>query len=242
MTPYGFVAFHNGNYLQDTSRFGRWRKIVHWIHGLHPRFVLWIAVWIGSVLLPTFAGCQPSSPGASSSPGATSSTLPPVEIFFSPHGGCTEAAVREIDAARSVLLVQAYSFTSTPIAKALVAAHRRGVKVRVILDKENETEKYSAAVFLIHEGVPTQIDAKHAIAHNKIMIIDEQTVITGSFNFTKQAETSNAENLLVIRDAKIAARYIANWREHAEHSQEYRQKIESRESSSGRSERRQRRD
>jgi len=66
-----------------------------------------------------------------------------------------------------------------------------------------------------------KIDAKHAIAHNKVMIIDGEAVITGSFNFTKAAEESNAENLLVIRDKKLAERYIKNWQEHERHSEVY---------------------
>jgi phosphatidylserine/phosphatidylglycerophosphate/cardiolipin synthase-like enzyme len=62
------------------------------------------------------------------------------------------------------------------------------------------------------------------IAHNKVMILDGQTVITGSFNFTKSAEESNAENLLVIRDAAIAGQYAANWHAHAQHSEPYQRK------------------
>jgi len=65
------------------------------------------------------------------------------------------------------------------------------------------------------------IDGVHAIAHNKVMIIDGQTVITGSFNFTTAAERQNAENLLVVRDHALAARYAENWRAHAEHSTPY---------------------
>ncbi len=150
--------------------------------------------------------------------------LPPIEVHFSPKGGCTEAIVAEIDAAKNTILVQAYSFTSKPIAEALVAAHNRGVKVNVILDSDQETANYSEADFLIHAGIPTLIDDKHAIAHNKVMIIDDNVVITGSFNFTNQAETSNAENLLVIRDKLVAKAYADNWRAHAAHSRQYEDK------------------
>ena len=144
-----------------------------------------------------------------------------IQVFFSPNGGCTEAVVENLNHARSNVLVQAYSFTSAPIAKALVEAHRRGVKVEVILDKSQRTEKYSEADFLQHEGIPTYIDARHAIAHNKIMIIDGQTVITGSFNFTKAAEANNAENLLVIGDPALAGKYLTNWKAHLAHSEAY---------------------
>jgi len=107
-----------------------------------------------------------------------------VAVYFSPPGGPTSAVVREVNAATTQILVQAYSFTSAPIAKALVDAHERGVPVVVVLDKSNETEKYSAATFLVHAGIQTLIDDQHAIAHNKVMVIDSATILTGSFNFT----------------------------------------------------------
>jgi phosphatidylserine/phosphatidylglycerophosphate/cardiolipin synthase-like enzyme len=87
-------------------------------------------------------------------------------VYFSPNGGATDAVVREVDAATQQILLQAYSFTSAPIAKALIDAHKRGVKVLVVLDKSNETQKYSAATFLVHVGIQTLIDDQHAIAHN----------------------------------------------------------------------------
>jgi phosphatidylserine/phosphatidylglycerophosphate/cardiolipin synthase-like enzyme len=150
--------------------------------------------------------------------------LPPINAYFSPKGGCTDAIVREIDAAKSSILVQAYSFTSSAIAKALREAHKRGVQAAVILDKAQETDIYSEADLLLHEGIRTLIDAEHQIAHNKIMVIDGGVVITGSFNFTKQAEEGNAENLLIIRDPDIAKRYTDNWNVHAAHSREYEEK------------------
>jgi phosphatidylserine/phosphatidylglycerophosphate/cardiolipin synthase-like enzyme len=143
--------------------------------------------------------------------------------YFSPNGGCTQAIVEALGVAKSSILVQAYSFTSAPIAKALVDAYKRGVNVQVILDKSQRSERYSSATFLANEGIPTYIDAAHKIAHNKIMVIDGKTVITGSFNFTKSAEEGNAENLLVISNAPdLAQRYTSNWKEHLGHSQPYR--------------------
>ena len=166
------------------------------------------------LLILALPSCQAQEPKAPQS-------LPPIEVYFSPGGGCTAAVVREINAAKTSILVQAYSFTSAPIAKALVDAHKRGVDVKMILDKSQRTEKYSSADFTAHAGILTLIDAKHAIAHNKVMVIDDETVLTGSFNFTKAAEGKNAENLLVIRDKPLAAKYSANWQAHAEHSETY---------------------
>lgn len=143
------------------------------------------------------------------------------QVYFSPRGGATDAVVQVLAQAQRSVYVQAYSFTSSPIVKALTQAHRRGVKVAVILDKSNVTDKYSAGDFLLSAGIPTFIDAAHNIAHNKTVVIDEHLVITGSFNFTRAAERDNAENLLIVDDAELAGRYLENWRLHIEHSQIY---------------------
>jgi phosphatidylserine/phosphatidylglycerophosphate/cardiolipin synthase-like enzyme len=142
-------------------------------------------------------------------------------VYFSPDGGCTEAIVNEIRHAKSEIYVQAYSFTSVPIAKALVDAHKRGIKVEVILDKSQKKERYTSATFLANAGIPTYIDSIHAIAHNKIMVIDKEIVITGSFNFTKAAEEKNAENLLILKSKELASQYLMNWTKHKNHSDSY---------------------
>jgi phosphatidylserine/phosphatidylglycerophosphate/cardiolipin synthase-like enzyme len=159
--------------------------------------------------------------GLSPSPGLSQEKYCNWEVYFSPHGGCTDAIIKELNKAKSTVQVQACYFTSAPIAKALLNAHKRGVKVEVILDKSQRTQKYSEADFLVNSGIPTRIDTVHAIAHNKVMVIDGETVITGSFNFTKAAEENNAENLLVIHDRKLASLYVKNWQEHFQHSEVY---------------------
>ena len=142
-------------------------------------------------------------------------------VYFSPKGGCTAAIVNAISQAQNEVLVQAYSFTSTPIAKALVKDQQRGIHTEIILDKSNRGEKYSAGDFTAHMGIPTYIDSRHSIAHNKVMIIDRHIVITGSFNFSKAAEESNAENLLIIDSQELAKAYIDNWEAHKDHSEPY---------------------
>ena len=141
------------------------------------------------ILIIFLSGCA-ATPIQPSPPPLTSVIL---SVCFSPKGGCTDAVVQELDGAKTSILVQAYSFTSAPIAKALVAAHERGIKVEILLDKSNLTSQYSSGPFVTRTGIPTKIDSAHDIAHNKIMIIDGEIVITGSFNFTKSAEDKNAE-------------------------------------------------
>jgi phosphatidylserine/phosphatidylglycerophosphate/cardiolipin synthase-like enzyme len=163
---------------------------------------------------------KPSHRGVAGMP-----SLPPtvdgtgITVYFSPHGGCRDAVVEQIDHARSSIDFQAYSFTSYEIARALVAAHDRGVRVVAVLDEKASREEYRQPSFIAQHGVPTYADGQHPIAHNKVVVIDGSTVITGSFNFTEQAEKANAENLLVITgNPKLAAAYDANFQEHLGHS------------------------
>ena len=151
----------------------------------------------------------------------SSSQKPIWNVCFSPEGGCTKNIVDALNQAKSTILVQAYSFTSEPLAEALVNAHKRGVKVEVILDRSQVRVKRGQVHALIDAGISVNIDAAHAIAHNKVMVIDGMTVITGSFNFTVDAALYNAENLLIIQDKNLADQYTSNWQRHKEHSKSY---------------------
>ncbi|WP_255581877.1 phospholipase D family protein [Cupriavidus sp. AU9028] len=134
-------------------------------------------------------------------------------LCFTPDGeSCQSMLIDAIGATRRTLLIQAYSFTSKPIAEALLRARKRGVKVRVIVDKSQASARYTSATFLKNQGIEVVIDRRPAIAHNKVMIFDGEAVFTGSFNFTKAAEERNTENGILIRgDQRLVARYLHNW-------------------------------
>jgi phosphatidylserine/phosphatidylglycerophosphate/cardiolipin synthase-like enzyme len=144
------------------------------------------------------------------------------ELFFSPRGGCTEEIVQEIGAAKSKILVLAYSFTSDPIAKALGEARRRGVDVKAVIDSARIAERAGDAYNMMEDGVEVYSDSVHAIQHQKVIIIDPgedtATVIQGSFNFTGNAESSNSENILVLKNKPLAQAFEANWNLHKDHS------------------------
>lgn len=142
-----------------------------------------------------------------------------IEVNFSPNGGLAESVVKEINISSKSIEVQAFSFTNKEIGQALLDAKNRGVVVEIILDKENLKNPNSLMHMLLKHNVTMFIDGKHAIAHNKIMIIDSNIVITGSANFTKAADIHNAENSLIIRDSNLALRYIVNWQDHKIHSE-----------------------
>ncbi len=171
-------------------------------------FVLFTAgIAIGTAILP-------ARPKFTAPPPATT-----VQVFFSPHGGCTAALVKQLDAAKRSVFVQAYSFTSQPIDDALRRAKERGVDVEIILDRSQRTAVSSKAAEVYEAGIPLWFDSVHAIAHNKIIIIDDAIVIGGSFNFTDNAENHNAENMTITTAADIAALYKNNWLLHQRHSQ-----------------------
>jgi phosphatidylserine/phosphatidylglycerophosphate/cardiolipin synthase-like enzyme len=133
------------------------------------------------------------------------------QVFFSPNGGGEQAVIRNIDSTRSHLLVQAYSFTSEPIANALIRARERGCYVSIILDKGQRKVRGSQWQRCQAHGIPVIFDLKTKIQHSKVMIIDSIKVITGSFNFSKAAEKNNVENLLIVKDSHLAEQYLRSW-------------------------------
>lgn len=158
---------------------------------------------LGCALLvePAFAACSETS----------------IDVCFRPGKmSCSAEIVDAIAGARQTLLVQAYGFTNPQIVQAIGAAYKRGVDVRVVLDKTNTSKRdgkprYTGATYLTNARVPVRIDEKVAIAHNKVMVIDGDLVIGGSYNYTRSAEERNAENVTFTKSACVAGLYRANF-------------------------------
>lgn len=181
-----------------------------------PRFVRSPPVKLYALVTAFLLGCTTPPEQMPSLP---ASHLESTEVYFSPDGGCQEQVIARIDATTSSIRVQAYSFTSHPIAAALVRAKSRGVDVRVLLDKSNKGATKSEISTLLSGRVPTWLDKKHSIAHNKVMVFDGLIVETGSYNYTAAGENSNAENCLFVRDDTLAQSYTKNWEKHRGHSE-----------------------
>ncbi|MFA6379466.1 MAG: phospholipase D family protein [Candidatus Omnitrophota bacterium] len=130
-----------------------------------------------------------------------------VQVFFSPQGGCTRAAIAHIAEARQTLNIAMYSLTSDDIVQEIVRVKNKGVKTRVICDKTQKGQKSSQIGFLKSQGVAVRIYQGPGLMHNKFAVIDQKVLITGSFNWTQNAEEDNAENLLVLSDKKLIASY-----------------------------------
>lgn len=141
---------------------------------------------------------------------SSATSNPQLQVCFSPEGNCEKLVITAIQSAKKQILVQAYAFTSDLIAKALIEAHRRGINVRLLYDQSQANTPHSKVPLLQQAGIATKADPATGLAHNKVMIIDD-FLLTGSFNFTKAANTKNAENLLLIQDKALVRIYEENW-------------------------------
>jgi phosphatidylserine/phosphatidylglycerophosphate/cardiolipin synthase-like enzyme len=172
-------------------------------------FVSLLIWWMGLIASP--ASAQLDHPDM---------TVEVLGVYFTPPANAVSAIIKAIDASDREILVQAYGFTHNGIAQALVRAHQRGVLVRVLLDQKSASSNRYVIGVLQEAQVQMRQDGKHAIAHNKVMVIDLSTVITGSFNFTNSAATRNAENFLILKSEDLAQQYRLQWKSHWVHGVE----------------------
>jgi phosphatidylserine/phosphatidylglycerophosphate/cardiolipin synthase-like enzyme len=153
-----------------------------------------------------------------------------IQVFFTPGDDAAGNIIKAINDARQQVLVQAFSFTHSGIAQALIAAHKRGVEVRLIADLDQTRKiRQNKIADIAAAGVPVWLDGEHNGAHNKVMIIDADSadvahvgIITGSYNFTNAAQHRNAENVLLIRaNRSLAKAYQRNWQRHLPHARPF---------------------
>lgn len=136
-----------------------------------------------------------------------------VSVCFTPPSKCGNFIVEQIKEAQRSIYIQAYGFTSEKIIDALIEAKNRGVEIEIILDRSNFHKKKQNVIKLLETNqIKIYQDKVAGIAHNKVMIIDNTTVITGSFNFTDNADKRNAENVIVLHNSNIAHQYYDNWK------------------------------
>jgi phosphatidylserine/phosphatidylglycerophosphate/cardiolipin synthase-like enzyme len=153
-----------------------------------------------------------------------------VQVAFAPWDNVEELVVETIGEARRQILVQAYLLTSRKIGNALIAAHRRGIDVRVLVDEEQLAKAGSLmATTIAAAGIAVWVETKYQNAHNKVIVIDANSanaaVITGSYNFTWTAQHRNAENIVIIRkNLALTERYALNWERHRQDATPYKNK------------------
>ena len=135
------------------------------------------------------------------------STLAKTEVYFSLYDNPQKAIIKNINQAQAFINIAMYVFTDKEIAFPLIDAQKRGVKVRVYLDKDQVGYEYSQSRFLVQKGIKTRISSNKYIMHNKFAIIDNRILLTGSYNWTFSANNRNDENLMSIGDPEVIARY-----------------------------------
>jgi len=143
-----------------------------------------------------------------------------IEIYFSPEDGTLEHILTAVNAAQESIYFMAYSFTSDELAEALIERAKAGVTVRGVFD-EIQYHSNSSTEFdtLINAGIGVRLDGNPRLMHHKVIIIDQQVVITGSYNFSNNAEHNNDENTLIIHNQDITAQYLAEFQQIYELSQ-----------------------
>jgi len=135
-----------------------------------------------------------------------------VDIYFSPDSNFEDKIIALINSAQKSVYFLAFSFTNEDIANALIDAKNRGVEVKGVFDEgQNDYQEYSKYDYLLDNGVDVKIDGNSYKLHSKVFIIDDNITITGSYNFTKQADDYNNENSLIIKDSNITAKYQDNF-------------------------------
>ncbi|MGU3416382.1 phospholipase D family nuclease [Enterobacter bugandensis] len=139
---------------------------------------------------------------------------PSVQAGFSPEGSALQLILNTVNSAENNIRLMGYSFTSPEVVKALMTAHKRGVDVKIVLDEKGNQNKTSQAAMntIVNAGIPLRTNARFAIMHDKVIIVDNHTVESGSFNFTRSGASRNSENVLVIREVpELAQTYLSHW-------------------------------
>ena len=134
-----------------------------------------------------------------------------IECYFAPEDGVEEEIVDELRVAGKTIDFMAFSFTSKPIAEIMAERMRAGVRVRGLFERRNASSKHAQDDFLAESGAAVYMDRNRYTMHHKVIIIDANTVITGSYNFSAAANESNDENLLIVHDPAIARKYTAEF-------------------------------
>ncbi|MBI4842547.1 MAG: phospholipase D family protein, partial [candidate division NC10 bacterium] len=136
------------------------------------------------------------------------------EVYFSPNGGIRQRLVRAIQTSQRTIDVAMYTFTAAELTEALYAAQARGVRVRVLVDRERAESGGSGIRRLRLNGVPVRSLGvpEQSLMHHKFAVFDERLVATGSYNWTNSAEHANYENLVVLEEPEVVARFQREFR------------------------------
>ena len=131
-----------------------------------------------------------------------------INAYFSPDDNIERIILNRLKKAKKSIYFMAFAFTSDSLGEAMIRKHRQGVAVRGIIERRGSGSKYSEYVKMKVEGIPVKQDSNRYAMHHKVIIIDGELLITGSYNFSKGANKKNDENIVIIHHREIAQKYI----------------------------------
>jgi phosphatidylserine/phosphatidylglycerophosphate/cardiolipin synthase-like enzyme len=142
----------------------------------------------------------------------------PLEVYFSPDDHVARRIVELLRSAQQSIYFMAYSFTANDFGEILLQKARDGLTVSGVMDESQvKSNKGTEFIPFTEAGLPVYLDGNAGLLHHKVFIIDEQIVITGSYNFSASAERTNDENVVIFFDPQIASQYMAEfWRVEAQ--------------------------
>lgn len=137
----------------------------------------------------------------------------PVIVAFSPSDGVQNIILDELSNAKNSVKLMAFSFTEQKIASQLGDLAKKGVSVKCLFDYGQANSKYSQDSYLRGCGIKIKMSPNRSgKMHHKVIVIDDETVITGSYNYSKNAELNNDENILILKNKDIAAKYVKEFK------------------------------
>jgi phosphatidylserine/phosphatidylglycerophosphate/cardiolipin synthase-like enzyme len=137
-----------------------------------------------------------------------------IEVYFSPEDGTLEHMLNAVNGAQESIYFLAYSFTSDELAQALIQRAKAGVIVQGVFDKDQYHSNTGTEFDTLQaEDMDVWLDGNPRLMHHKVIIIDGQIVITGSYNFSNNAEHNNDENTLIIHNQDIAAQFAEEFQQ-----------------------------
>lgn len=177
------------------------------------RLTVFAIILAAAIAYGYFSGArrQESSDPSATAP-VTSSVAPSVRgPYFSDRDRMADRIISAINHTRHSLDIAMYSLTQPDLAAAILAAHRRGVKVRIVTDEGQSLDRHSEIGYLKSAGVPIRLSegfrGQGSLMHNKFAVFDGNQVETGSYNWTTSATSYNFENAIFIGDPKVSAQY-----------------------------------
>jgi phosphatidylserine/phosphatidylglycerophosphate/cardiolipin synthase-like enzyme len=134
-----------------------------------------------------------------------------VEVYFAPEDHPAARLEQLVENAGSEIDFLAYAFTLNDLRRAMLDATDAGVRLAGVFDEDQANATGGEYDVFRQAGVAVRLDGNPGLMHDKVIVLDGETVALGSFNFTRSADEKNDENLLVLHDPVIAAQYLAEF-------------------------------